>query len=462
MQSALGTQSLEARINEAGGPVSMMRSSQLGPPVPGIFPAIPSEFTSWRDEVRAWKDSVALLEQSYHMEEVHLRGRDVIAFLNGLGINKFDPFPVLRGKHLVVCAADGNLIGDTVLFHEEPDFYRAVGIPPAHNWLMFHAGRTHLDVTAEQHQNYVLRAAPRDVFRIEIQGPLAHTLVSEVAGATLPEVKFFHIGEFRIAGKPVRALRHGMAGTPGFEIYGRWDDQHAVREALEIAGEKYGLRKVGALAYSTTAQESGWLPAPLPAIYAGAAMREYREWMQGLSFEGLASLAGSLVSERIEDYYLDPLEAGYGGFIDWNRDFIGRDALKARAAQPQRRKVTLEWDNADVVDVIASSLFDAERPARFLTLPTAIHGTFQYDKVLDKGRHVGSSHWVSYTANGRKVISTAIVDADLATPGTPLTLLWGEPDARRPMVEPHVMREVRVTVAPSPYFEKIIKSGGKR
>ena len=47
---------------DAGGPVSLLRRSALGP---YIFPVIPAEFTNWRDEVRAWKDSCALLEQSY-------------------------------------------------------------------------------------------------------------------------------------------------------------------------------------------------------------------------------------------------------------------------------------------------------------------------------------------------------------------------------------------------------------
>ncbi|GLS40050.1 hypothetical protein GCM10010869_56470 [Mesorhizobium tianshanense] len=63
--------SLESILDAAGGPVNLLRGSNLGP---YRFPVIPPEFTNWRDEVRAWKDGCALLEQSYHMTELHLRG----------------------------------------------------------------------------------------------------------------------------------------------------------------------------------------------------------------------------------------------------------------------------------------------------------------------------------------------------------------------------------------------------
>jgi hypothetical protein len=45
MECAHGIQTLVGQIHEAGGPVRMMRASQLGSPVPGTFPAIASEFT---------------------------------------------------------------------------------------------------------------------------------------------------------------------------------------------------------------------------------------------------------------------------------------------------------------------------------------------------------------------------------------------------------------------------------
>ncbi|MCX6501466.1 MAG: aminomethyl transferase family protein [Microbacterium sp.] len=447
---------LESLIQTAGGPVPLLRSSALGP---YVFPGIPAEFTNWRDEVRSWKDSVALLEQSYHMTELHLRGPEVIPFLKEFAVNKLDTFPVGRAKQLVLAAPDGNLIADAIIFHEDEDFFRIVGAPFASDWLLFNAERTAHELTAEKNDNWSAVVAPRDVFRFQIQGPNALALVTEVAGGSVPDVSFFGIGELRIAGKTVRALRHGMAGTPGFEIYGAWDDQDAVRAAFQEAGAAYGLRKIGALAYSTTAQESGWMPMPLPAIYQGDAMKPYREWLNGYFLETIGSLGGSLVSDDIADYYVDPIEVGYGALVDWNREFLGRDALRRKADDQRRTKVTLEWNDEDVSDILASSLFGPQRGGRFIALPNPMYATFESDAVLSGGERAGVSQWPSYTANGRRMVSTALVNLENATPGTELTLLWGEPDSARPTVDAHDVREIRVTVAASPYFDKVIKSG---
>ncbi|MGQ4599429.1 hypothetical protein [Nocardia sp. R6R-6] len=446
---------LETALEAAGGAVPLLRSSKLGyfP-----FPHTPSEFTNWRDEARSWANDVALLELSHHMTELHFRGPGVIDFLEHIALNKFAPFPIGRAKQIVLGAPDGNLIGDGIISHEAPDFYRIIGLPPtADDWVHFNLEQNDHAFTVELNER---GSWPRDVFRIQIQGPKALTLVTEVAGGNLPEIPFFAIGDIRIAGKSVHALRHGMAGAAGFELTGAWDDQWAVREALEVAGEKYGLRKVGDLAYRITAQESGWFPQTLPAIYTHASFKAFREWLPGDCFEATASLGGSYDSPNIEDYYVNPVELGYGLVVDWNRNFIGRDALREKADNPRRKKVTLEWNNDDVAGVFTSALFGPERGGLYPAFPNLLHAVFEYDIVLDKdGRPVGTSQWASYTPNARRVISSALVDIADAEPGTELTLLWGEPNSKRPRIEANELRDIRVTVQPSPYFEKVIKSG---
>jgi vanillate/3-O-methylgallate O-demethylase len=72
---------------------------------------------------------------------------------------------------------------------------------------------------------------------------------------------------------------------------------------------------------------------------------------------------------------------------------------------------------------------------------------------------VGVSQWPAFCANSNHFISLALLDLASAEPGTEVTLLWGEPDSRRATVEPHEVREIRATVRPAPYFEKVIKSG---
>ncbi|PDS40557.1 aminomethyltransferase [Rhizobium anhuiense] len=453
---SVGLKNLESIVNDAGGPVKLLRGSNIGP---YTFPVIPPEFTNWRDEVRSWKDSVALLELSYHMTELHLRGPDAVKFLSTLATNKFDSFPVLRGKQLVLAGHDGYMIGDAIVFREEEEFLRIVGAPFANDWVQYNAEISGMNVTAVRDDNFSIRSGTRDVFRIQIQGPNALPLVREVSDGTLPDIKFFNIGEFQIAGHAVRALRHGMAGEPGYEIYGPWDIQHEIRAAFAEVGQKYGMRKIGAMAYSTTAQESGWMPMPLPAIYHSAEMKPYREWLNQYFLESVASLGGSFLSDKIEDYYVDPVEVGYKSLIDFNHDFIGKEALRERVANPKRKKVTLEWNNDDVMACMNSSLIDPDNGGMFMKLPNPMYATFQSDAIMKGDKRVGISQWLAYSANANRVISLSLVDIEHAEPGTEVTVLWGEPNSQRLPVGTHQLREIRAKVAPAPYFEKVIKTG---
>lgn len=454
-----GLQNLQALMDGAGGAVELLRSAPLGR---YVFPKIPPEFTNWRDEIRAWKTGVALLEQSYHMCELHLRGPQVNDLLMELSVNKLANFPTMRAKQLVMAGHDGNYLADAIIFHEEDDFYRVVGAPFASDWIQFNAGLGKYDVEAVIDLPLSVREGDRTIYRVQVQGRNALPLMEKLTGGNVPEIKFFHIGELQIAGKTVRALRHGMAGEPGFELYGPWQDQQIVRGAIMEAGAEYGIRKIGADAYSVTGIESGWMPMPLPAIYHGEAMRPYREWLTTHHLETIGSLGGSFVSDRIEDYYVNPLELGYGNVIDWGRDFIGRDGLEQKRQSPQRVKRSLVWNQDDVLEIMRSSFFAPPgEGGKAIAVPSPMYATFESDAVMAGGELAGLSHWSAFSPNAESFLSLALINPEHAEPGTQVTLLWGEPDSRRPSVEPHRVREIRATVAPAPFFEKVIKTGAR-
>src|SRR5690606_7645058 len=116
----------------------------------------------------------------------------------------------------------------------------------------------------------------------------------------------------------------------------------------------------------------GWIPSPLPAVYTGDALKAYREWLPANSYEATGSLGGSFVSPRIEDYYLTPYELGYGSFVKFDHDFIGREALEKRAKQGNhRRKVTFEWNGEDLGRILASLCDRDQLPFKFFDLPIA-------------------------------------------------------------------------------------------
>ncbi len=140
-----------------------------------------------------------------------------------------------------------------------------------------------------------------------------------------------------------------------------------MKDAIFEAGKEFGLRLVGSRAYSSNTLESGWIPSPMPAIYSGdERMKKYREWLAANSFEGNASLGGSYYSNNIDDYYLTPYDLGYGAFVKFDHEFIGREALEKKSKEPHKIKVTLELNDEDVIKTIASTFGKGNDRAKFL------------------------------------------------------------------------------------------------
>ncbi|MCK4176242.1 aminomethyl transferase family protein [Aciditerrimonas ferrireducens] len=450
----MGKRSLQEVLDQAGDVVGLLRNSQIGA---YIYPVVPSEFTNWRREQKAWRETAVLFDQSHHMVNLFIAGKDALRLLSDTGINSFANFPPGRAKQFVPTSPSGHVIGDGILFHEEQDQLVFVGRAPTANWLLYQAEAGKYDVEVVKDDRSPSRpygkAVQRRYWRFQIQGPAAWQIIEKINGGSLEAPKFFHMGWLTVAGLRVRTLRHGMAGAPGLELWGPYDSYERVREAILEAGREFGLEPCGSRAYSTNTLESGWIPSPLPAIYTGEELRGYREWLDEDSYEATNALAGSFVSDDIEDYYLNPWELGYGSFVKFDHDFIGRDALEQIDGSSQRKKVTLAWNAEDVGKVLTSILDTEHRGYMFFDLPNANYGSSNYDAVVDAAGHVvGLSLFTGYSANERRVLSLATVDHDIPL-GTELRVVWGEPDggSKKTTVEPHDQVEIRVVVSPAPY-----------
>lgn len=448
----MSQQSLEALLQKTS-PVKLLRNSSIGP---YVYPVVAPEYTNWRDEQRAWQKTCVLFNQSYHMTDMYVEGPDALKLLSDLGINTFKNFGKNKAKQYVPCNYDGYVIGDVILFGIENDKFNLVGRPSVHNWVQFHAETKGYKAKCTRDERAAAQKGPvvRQTYRYQVQGPNALKVMEKVLGGSVPEVKFFQMADFTIAGKKVSALRHGMVGQPGFELFGPAADGEAVKDAIYEAGQEFGLRLSGARAYSSNTLESGWIPSPLPAIYTGEKMKEFREWLPDNAYEGIGSLGGSFYSENIEDYYLTPWDLGYGMVVKFDHDFVGREALEQIAKAPKRTKVTLALNDEDVMRVFGS-LFHKELRGKFFEFPSAVYSTWQYDKVMSKGKTVGVSTWVGYSSNEGKFLTLGILDNEYAEPGTEVSFIWGQAagTGERPTVEPHVQSEIRAIVSPVPYAD---------
>lgn len=442
---------LEEALQSVSNPVEMLRNSQIGP---YAFPVVRHEFTNWRDEQRSWRETCALFDQSHHMTDLYVEGPDALRVLSDLAVNSFKNFRPNTAKQFVATNHQGYVIGDAILFYLSEHRFNLVGRPPAANWVQFNVETGKYDATAERDERTAQNNGRRKTFRFQVQGPNALKVMQKVLGKPVPEVRFFTMDLFTIAGHPVHALRHGMVGQPGWELFGAWEHGDAVRDAIVEAGREFGLRQVGARTYPTSCLESGWIPSPLPAIYTGDEMKAYRQWLTGRSYEAMASLGGSFVSRNIADYYLTPYDLGYGPFVKLDHDFIGRAALERMAANPSRQKVTLLWNGDDVARAFKTMSDDGDI-TKYIDTPLANYATLPYDRVMKSGKAIGLSTYTGYSYNERSWLSLGIVNNDQAAPGTEVTIVWGEEGrgTTKPTVERHKQAEIRATVAPVPISE---------
>lgn len=445
---------LEEAIAEAGNPVTLLWESQTAP---SVVPRVVMEFRNWREEQLAWRRTAVLFDQSHHMTDLNIKGPDALKLISDIGVNSVANFPVDMAKQFVAVSHEGKVIGDNILFHLGEDEFQAVGIPPSINWMHYHAETGGYDVQVWRDDNSLVRKSDPVNYRYQIQGPGAMDVVRDLIGEEPPKLKFFHMTRFTIAGKEVRALRHGMAGEPGFEIWGPWEDSEAVHAAILETGEKHGLVQVGGRAYHTNALESGWLPRPLPAIYTDERLADYRRWLDEKAYETISPLGGSFYSENIEDYYFTPYDLDYGRIVKFDHDFIGREALEKMVANGDstaRQKVTFVWNGDDTAAAYGSMFHDAPG-AKFINLPVALYDTFHFDRIEVNGKTVGLSSWTGYSANERAMLSLGAIEAEFAKPGTEVTLVWGEDTpSSKVQVEDHVQVKIRAIVQPAPLVEK--------
>ena len=448
-------QSLESLLKSASNPVTMLRNSQIGA---YVYPVVPTEFSNWRSEQRAWRETAVLFDQSHHMAEITLKGPDALKLCSYTTINSFNNFAPGKAKQMVPTSYDGYVIGDGILFYLDKDELLFVGRAPTVNWLQFHAetGGFNVEVIRDDrspsHPNG--NAVSRRHYRYQIQGPKAAQVLQKLNGGPLPDIKFFNFDRINVKGRSVRALRHGMAGEPGLEIWGPYEERDEIRAAILEAGKDVGIVAVGSRTYASNTLESGWIPSPLPAVYTGEKMKKYREWLPAGGYEGTGSIGGSFAAGSIEEYYLTPYELGYGPFVKFDHDFVGREALEkmVKDGRPQRKKVTFEWNGEDLGKVFMSLFDRSSEPCKFFDLPIANYASSSYDAVTMGGKVVGFSMFTGYSHNERCGLSLGVVDANI-NEGDVLTLIWGEENGgtAKPTVERHKQCEVRVKVAAIPY-----------
>jgi aminomethyltransferase len=219
--------------------------------------------------------------------------------------------------YTAICYDHGGMIDDGTVFRlGETNFRWIGGNDDSGLWIR--------KVAQEQGLNAWVRSSTDHHHNVAVQGPKSVDILSEViwtppTQATVRELEWFRftigrLGDFH--GPSVVVSRTGYSGERGYEVFCHPKDAVEIFDAIWAAGEKYDMVPLGLEALDMLRTESGLI------------------------------FAGSEFSDQT-----DPFEAGIGFTVPLKTqedNFIGRSAIEARKASPQKKLIGLDLAGGEI------------------------------------------------------------------------------------------------------------------
>jgi len=258
---------------------------------------MPLRYGSIIEEHRAVRQAAGLFDLS-HMGELWVRGPGAGEALSAALVNEPARLPLGRAGYSLLCAPDGGIIDDLIVYHVRAGSFLVV--PNAANREIV---RDELERRCRPFEAD-LSDETLSTSLLAVQGPAAATILAGLTELEPGRLRNYAAAETSLAGRPVLLARTGYTGEDGFELFARWQDGPAMWSALVGVGAPAGLVPCGLGARDTLRLEAG-----MP-LYG-------QELDRGTT----------------------PFEAGLGWAVQLDHAFVGRDALAT--AEPRKQLVGL-------------------------------------------------------------------------------------------------------------------------
>ncbi|WP_156907931.1 aminomethyltransferase family protein [Atopococcus tabaci] len=313
-----------------------------------------------RQEHETIRNHVGFYDFTHQLVEV--KGPDALTFLDRIYVNKIAATKPGRAQYTTMLNEDGKIIDDVIVFRltEDTFWVSTLYVKELLDWLEKHKGS--LDVSVEE--------ITHNVSMFAVQGPKSRDLLNKILQDNIDDLKYFRIRDNKLDGLDVKVARAGFTGELGFEIYIQPDKTDQLRSKLLKAGEEFGIKEM------TTDVILKSLPVEKGYV--------------------LMSDVGGLT----------PMEAMLDLSIDWDSDFIGKDALlkeKEQGSPMRLRGFTLTGDEADVA-------IEEGAPVTY------------------NGEEVGKVTSFTYGYTVEKYIGYVLIDTEKVPENEPITLTSGGKD----------------------------------
>jgi aminomethyltransferase len=247
--------------------------------------SMPVQYTSILAEHRHTRTIASIFDCS-HMGQFRCRGTGIAAELDRLLPRRATDQRPGTCRYNFLLADDGTVIDDIIVYRVADDeFYIVVNAgtiagDAAHISARLSAGATFVDESAY-------------TAKFDVQGPASTELMRAAGIEAVNGLRYFNFTHVEIAGAPCLLSRTGYTGERGYEIYVPTGAAAAVWELLTAIPE---VQPAGLGARDTLRLEMGY------PLYGHELNRDST-----------------------------PLDAGFGGLIDPDHEFVGRKALLERS-----------------------------------------------------------------------------------------------------------------------------------
>lgn len=274
---------------------------------------LPTSYDSYGavEEYWACRERVAVMDLS-PLRKFEVLGPDAEELLQATVTRNIRKLSHGQVVYSALCNETGGMIDDCTVFRFGDANFRFVGGDDYDGvWLTEQAQRLGLD-------RVWIKPSTDSMHNLAVQGPASRDLLSTIIWTPPTQPPFPDLGWFRFCigrlgdanGVPLVVSRTGYSGELGYELWCAPEDALAVWDAVWAAGEPFGLRPLGLDALDMLRIEAG-------LVFGGYDFCDQT----------------------------DPFEAGIGFTVPLktkDTDFVGREALLARKASPQRTLVGLE------------------------------------------------------------------------------------------------------------------------
>ncbi len=253
---------------------------------------MPVQYEGILEEYEQTRRGVTLFDTS-HMGEFLIEGDVKETGLDHIVTMALADMPLKTCRYGLILNEQGGTIDDTIVFRVEENKW----------FIVVNGGTTQKD--ADHFRKHLNKNASfQDISfstgKLDLQGPLSRDILSKFIDG-IEKLNYYSFDYFKVLGENALVSRTGYTGELGYEIFFPWDKTKILWQALLKEPE---VKPAGLGARDVLRLEMGY------------------------------SLYGHELSDDI-----NPLEAGLSKFIDFSKDFIGKNALLKQKEVGLKRKI---------------------------------------------------------------------------------------------------------------------------